>query len=95
MAFNVSEDIVDALLDKLATDDGFRALFQKDPRAALAQVGDKASADSSVKEGAWNCMAVGELASKEAIKATRDALRKQLVSAQAAQSPIALEASRG
>jgi hypothetical protein len=38
---------------------------------------------------------VGELASKEAIKATRDALRKQLLSAQAAQSPIALEASRG
>jgi putative modified peptide len=95
MSFNLSPETADALLEKLATDDGFRALFQKDPRAALAQVGDKASADSAIEEGAWSCMAVGELASKETIQATRDALRKQLVSAQAGQHPIALEASRG
>ncbi len=94
MSFTLSEDTVDALLDKLATDDGFRALFQKDPRAALAQVGDKASADRAVTEGAWSCLAVGELASKETIKATRDSLRKQLVSAQAGQHPISLEVSR-
>lgn len=94
MPFSLSEDTVDALLDKLATDDGYRALFQKDPRAALAQVGHKPSADPAVTEGAWACMAVGELASKETIKATRDSLRKQLVSAKAAHHPIALDVSR-
>jgi putative modified peptide len=94
MPFKLSEDTVDSLLDKLATDDDFRATFSKDPRAALAAVGHKPSADASVAEGAWMCMGVNQLASKEAIKASRKALREQLLASKAAYSPISLEVAK-
>lgn len=94
MPFQLSEDHVDALLDKLSSDDDFRSLFQKDPRQALAAIGHKASADASVEKGAWLCMGVAQLASKESIKASRDVLRKQLVSAKVGHQPIALEVSK-
>lgn len=94
MPFKLSEDTVDSLLDKLATDDDFRATFSKDPRAALAAVGHKPSADASVAEGAWMCMGVNQLASKEAIKASRNALRQQLLAAKAGYNPISLEVKK-
>jgi putative modified peptide len=94
MPFKLSEDTVDTLLDKLSSDDDFRATFSKDPRAALASVGHKPSADTSVAEGAWMCMGVSQLASKEAIKASRDALRQQLLSAKAGYNPISLEVKK-
>jgi putative modified peptide len=94
MPFKLSEDTVDTLLDKLATDDDFRATFSKNPRAALASVGHKPSADPGVAEGAWTCLAVSQLASKEAIKASRDALRQQLLSAKSGHSPISLEVKK-
>ena len=94
MPFKLSEDTVDTLLDKLSSDDDFRAQFQKDPRQALASVGHKPSADASVAEGAWMCMDVKQLASKEAIKASRDALRTQLLAEKAAQNPISLEVAK-
>lgn len=94
MPFKLSEDTVDSLLDKLATDDDFRASFQKDPRAALAAVGHKPSADAKVVEGAWMCMGVSQLASKEAIKASRTALRQQLLAAKAGYNPISLEVKK-
>ncbi|MFY2762682.1 NHLP-related RiPP peptide [Arenimonas sp. MALMAid1274] len=94
MPFQLSEDTTDKLLDKLSSDDKFRDLFQKDPRQALATVGHKEAADKSVEEGPWMCMTVGELASKEAIKASRDVLRTQLASSKVAYQPIALEASK-
>jgi len=89
----LSESTVDALLDKLGSDDEFRALFQKDPRQALAAVGDATSAGKANATGAWMCMGVRQLASKESIQASRDLLRRQLLSAQAGQSPISLEAA--
>jgi putative modified peptide len=91
---NLSDETADRLLDKLSTDDEFRAQFQRNPRKALASVGHKAAADESVKSGAWSCMAVSELASKEAIAASRDELRKQLIQAQAGAHPITLETQR-
>ncbi len=94
MPFKLSEDTVDTLLDKLATDDDFRATFSKDPRTALASIGHEPSADPEVTEGAWMCMGVSQLASKEAIKASRDALRQQLLASKAAHSPISLEVKK-
>ena len=94
MPFKLSEDTVDSLLDKLSSDDTFREQFQKDPRSALAAVGHEPSADASVAEGAWMCMGVSQLASKEAIKASRDNLRTQLLSTKAAYMPIHMEASK-
>lgn len=91
---NLSDETADKLLDRLSSDDEFRSLFAKDPRQALASVGHAPAADSKVSEGAWSCMAVSALASKESIRASRDALRKQLVSARASAVPISLEVSR-
>lgn len=90
-AQSLSDETAAALLDKLASDDDFRALFQKDPRQALAAVGHGPAADPSVKEGLWSCLQVSGLASKDAIRASRDTLRRQLVTAQAGAHPITLE----
>lgn len=91
MSNTLSDETAAKLLDKLASDDDFRDLFQKDPRQALAQVGHAPAADSSVKEGIWTCMSVSHLADKKAIAASRDTLRKQLATAQAGAQPITLE----
>lgn len=91
MSNALSDETAAKLLDKLASDDDFRALFQKDPRQALAQVGHAPAADPSVKEGVWHCMSVSNLADKKAIAASRDTLRKQLATAQAGAQPITLE----
>ena len=94
MSKKLSEKTIDALLDKLASDDEFRETFQKNPRKALAAVGHKPSGDSSVAQGAWTCLAVSRLADKETIRASRDKLREQLLSASAAQTPLHLEVKR-
>lgn len=91
MPFKLSEDTVDTLLDKLSSDDDFRAQFQKNPRQALAAAGHAPARDATVTDGAWACMDVKQLASKEAIRASRDALRTQLLAEKAAHTPIALE----
>jgi putative modified peptide len=90
----LSNEVADRLLDRLATDDAFRETFRKDPRAALADVGHAPAADRSVASGAWDCLAVSSLASKETIAASRDTLRRQLVQAQAGANPITLENAR-
>jgi putative modified peptide len=91
MPFNLSEKTVDALLDKLATDDDFRDLFHRDPRSALAAVGHAPASDSSTKEGIWACCVTKQLASKESIRASRGELRRQLLSEKASYNPIQLE----
>jgi putative modified peptide len=93
MAFKASAETIDALLDKLGSDDKFRELFQSNPRAALAAVGHAEARDGGPSEGLWRCVAVKELASKEQIQASRDKLRSQLLSAQASYHPITLEAA--
>ena len=91
---NLSEDVADKLLDRLATDDAFRDKFRANPREALADVGHAPAQDDAVTSGSWDCMAVNQLASKEAIRASRDALRKQLIQAKAGANPITLETPR-
>lgn len=93
MPFQLSEELVDKLLDKLSSDNEFRAAFQKNPRIALAYLGHDAAAKAgSADEGAWMCMQCDELASPEAIKASRDELRKQLLTSKAVLNPIRLQA---
>jgi putative modified peptide len=91
MPNKISPKVVDVLLDKLSGDDDFRARFKADPRAALASLGDddarNAPADAS---GAWACLAVTELASKDAIAASRAELTRQL-SAEVMFTPFKLQ----
>lgn len=95
MPFKLSEATVDKLLDKLGSDDAFRDQFKANPRMALAAVGHEAAAKAKDgDEGIWACCAVTQLASKEAIKAGRDELRKQLLSSKASQSPVTLEVAK-
>jgi putative modified peptide len=94
MAFQLSHKTVNTLLDKLSSDDDFRTLFQKSPREALAQCGHKAAIQSNdLASGAWACCATNQLASKEVIAKSRDALRTQLLTQQARMNPITLEAA--
>lgn len=81
MAARFSPEVVDALLDKLSTDDAFRDLFQKDPREALRQVGHETPAKSVGVAGAdpVMCCQSEKLASKQEIKASRDQLRQKLM----------------
>lgn len=81
MPNKISPKVVDALLDKLSSDDDFRTRFQADPRSALASLGDEeALAAPAGAKGAWACCAVTELASKEKIAASRSELTRQLTS---------------
>jgi putative modified peptide len=92
MAYDLSEELVDKLLDKLTRDNEFRAVFQKSPRIALAYLGhDAAAYASDTDKGAWACMHCTELASPAVIKKSRDALRKQFLSSSARMNPINLE----
>lgn len=91
MSNTLSDETAAKLLDKLATDDDFRDLFQKNPRQALADVGHAPAADASVKEGLWTCLSVSKLADKKDIAASRDTMRQHLATAQASAQPITLE----
>jgi putative modified peptide len=92
MPHKISNRVVDELLDKLSSDDSFREQFAADPRAALASLGDE-NARSAVPgaRGAWTCLTVSKLASKEQISAGRQELRRQL-GVEGVFSPFHLEA---
>lgn len=93
MAFKLSDQIADTLLDKLSSDDEFRALFQKNARKALASLGFEPAAKAGPDEkGLWACCAVEQLASKEAIAKSRKELREQFTSGAAIYNPISLKA---
>lgn len=88
-----SDELIDKLLDKLSSDDEFRAVFQRSPRIAVAYLGHEGASNASPSDqGAWSCLTCKQLASPEAIKAGRDELRQQLISNRAALNPIKLEA---
>jgi putative modified peptide len=93
MSFQLPEAIVDTLLDKLGSDDAFRAEFVANPRAALAGLGFAPAADTSISQGIWACMEVRELSSKEAIRAGRIELNRQLTR-MALFTPFHLEAAQ-
>lgn len=90
MSFKLPENIVDRLLELLGQNDEFRAGFLLNPRRALAQLGYAPAADQEVGAGIWFCFPNKGLASKETIRATRAALRHQLVEAEATFNPIGL-----
>lgn len=95
MPFKLSETSVDTLLDKLSSDDDFRKQFQANPRKALAAVGHKpASKAKDTDSGLWSCLQTTQLANKDAIKASRDVLRKQLLTSQATYNPVNLEVAK-
>lgn len=76
-----SPEVADRLLDRLASDDGFRELFLADPRAALSQVGHETPAADLGVEGSdpiMCCIGMKSLASKEALQASRHTLRDRL-----------------
>jgi putative modified peptide len=87
MANPLAGNIVATLLDKLGSDDDFRALFTNNPEAALKKAG---ASDADAKSCA-GCLKVAKLASKDAIKASRQALTAQLTG-KLTQTPIHLNA---
>ena len=92
MSFRLSEPIVDRLLDLLSSDDDFRALFAQDARGALASLGHLPAANPAISEGAWWCLKVQSLASKEVILQGRAELRRQFTMEFLPQLPFALDA---
>lgn len=87
MANPLPGNVVAALLDKLGSDDDFRALFTNNPEAALKKAG---ASDADAKSCA-GCVQVSSLTGKDAIKASRQALTAQLT-ATLTQTPIHLNA---
>jgi putative modified peptide len=92
MSFQLPDSIAHALLERLATDDGFRAEFSRDARAALASLGYAEAADSSISRGIWMCMTVNELASKETIRAGAAEMKAGLSAQRGMYTPFVLEA---
>lgn len=94
MPNEISPELVSKLLDKLSSDDEFRAVFQKNPRIALAYLGHEGATNSGPKDsGVWGCAQCDQLASKETIRATRDELQKQLISSLAVKGVVGLDVS--
>jgi putative modified peptide len=65
--------VVDQLLDLLATDDSFRELFERNPEAAFERLGYPPT------PGQLECCKPRKLASKEAIEQSRDEMREKLL----------------
>lgn len=80
MANSLPANIADKLLDRLSSDDDFRALFQKDAAAALNSLGHSEPAGPASKDSALKCLRCESLPTKEAFVQSRDAYRKQLTS---------------
>jgi len=81
--------VVTVLLEKLGTDDAFRALFQQNPAAALEQAG----ASHAQAEGCSKCLKVSALADKATIQSSSKALTSMLT-ASMGQQPHLLAGSR-
>lgn len=88
MPFKLSEQTVDTLLDKLSSDDDFRELFQKDPRQALAAAGHVDTAGNTISDEEWASMQAQPLASKDALNASKQHIRNQLLTEQACKSVV-------
>lgn len=81
------------LLDKLSTDNEFRRLFKKDPKAALIQAGYKSPkgdlAAAAELDRICGCMSVQSIAPKASILSSRDSLHA-LLTAGLGMTPIQL-----
>lgn len=75
---------------------GFRALFQSDPRAALAAIGvPEAQPDSGRSDGIWNSLRVERLAPPEVIRSSARRLLAEITQARASANPHTLDLLRG
>ncbi|MFC6840533.1 NHLP-related RiPP peptide [Xanthomonas theicola] len=79
--------VASRLLDLLATDNDFRRLFKKDPRAALVNVGHAADAEGLAQLS--KCLCVQRIAPKQDIARSREALLEMMTSGMS-QNPIHL-----
>jgi putative modified peptide len=70
--------IAEKLLDRLSSDDDFRALFLKNPRAALSFVGYAEADMLDRRDGPWSCMACDNLPDKQTFVESRNVFRKCL-----------------
>jgi len=86
MSKPLSEKTADALLDKLSSDDAFRARFQANPKEATRSLGTDDPAVDSLPEGEMKA-----LADKEVLSKSRQEFRKVLVESQSPFNPINLE----
>jgi putative modified peptide len=86
VANKLSEKTVDALLDKLSSDDGFRERFQENPREATRSLGTNDPAVDSLPEEA-----MPRLADKRSLSTSRGKFRATLLSASYPFQPIHLE----
>jgi putative modified peptide len=86
MTNKFSSEVADKLLDKLSSDQKFRDLFEKNPRAALKSVGHEtpdANRDSRGEDPVMCCnLGPKGLASMDAIRAGREKMKAALVSTQ-------------
>lgn len=87
-------DVVRRLIDRLSSDDLFRAQFVRSPGSALVQVGFDAERNPDEWKSLSICFLVGELASKESILAARNEIQALLTSA-ISQIVPALDANPG
>jgi putative modified peptide len=74
--------VVDQLLDLLATDDSFRELFERNPEAAFERLGYPPT-PGQLK----CCKPNNKLADKQAIEASRDEMREALILGTLSQVP--------
>ena len=86
MSSKLSEATVDALLDRLAEDDAFRASFMANPKAATESLGTKDPATASLPSAA-----IARLAPKDAIRRSRGVLRQRLLAAGAPFEPVSFQ----
>ncbi len=85
--------VASKLLDKLGTDNEFRRLFKKDPKAALIQAGYKLpkgdAAAAAELDRICGCMSVQSIAPKADVLKARDSLHS-LFTAGLAMQPVQL-----
>ena len=86
MSIQLSEQTVDALLDKLAEDDAFRAAFMANPKEATVSLGTNDPATDSLPEAA-----IARLAPKAAFRQSRSVVRQQLLASRAPFVPVTLD----
>lgn len=89
MATDLNPEQVDALLDLLSSDDGYRELFTRDLGAALQKLPGSPPVPAGMSHG--KCLMPVKLADKDAIRKSRDRIRDDLTSRNA-HIPKVLEA---
>lgn len=76
------QDVSEALVTRLETDDSFRELFQRSPRRALAELGYRPALDPSVGDDSeaavWTCLHGEGLPGKDELRAMHERLTDQL-----------------